>query len=345
MNIAVRGATQADYPQIREILTRAFRTDDECRLFDHLVAHDPAVRPDLIRVAIADGRPVACTMLVPRQIRTPRGWVPGAIVTLVACHPDYQGKGYGGATVRDAVRVMAAEGMAVGQLFGHPEYYPRFGFVAVIPHLDTMLPVPGNTPAGVLRPAVPEDIPAMQVLYESQVAVYPLNTNRCPEPWTWFSRNPDRFTVLILPDRRGYAFVDAQPDSEHLYVCEAGAADEAAAGTLTVGLLAEAARCGKRVVRTQMPGDHPVTRELLRQGATQKRRPPGPGMAIINDWSAVLPAGYTVTDDGLLHDGRLVFPAGQRELTELALGLKSVDVLRRDFPESHPKWSLEPFWE
>ena len=128
-----RGATTADYPAIRTILAGAFPTDDEARLWDYLVENDFNLRPEEVRLVVADDRPAACTVVLPREIRGRAGWVPGAILTLVACLPELQNHGYGGLAVRDALDYMERQGMAIGLLYGHPGYYPRFGFVPVLP--------------------------------------------------------------------------------------------------------------------------------------------------------------------------------------------------------------------
>lgn len=101
-----------DHPAIRDIIARAFDTEDEANLWDYLEAHDPAFRPEGIRLATVNGRPVACTVVLKRQIWTRRGWVAGAVITLVACHPEYQGRGLGSESVRDALRYLSAEGLA-----------------------------------------------------------------------------------------------------------------------------------------------------------------------------------------------------------------------------------------
>ena len=93
MQTETRGARRNEYPLIREILARAFKTEDEAELWDCLVTHDASLRPDGVRLTVVDGRPVACSVVLPRQIQTRWGWAAGAIVTLVACHPDHQNQG------------------------------------------------------------------------------------------------------------------------------------------------------------------------------------------------------------------------------------------------------------
>ncbi|MGE5674741.1 MAG: hypothetical protein ACM3XM_12870, partial [Mycobacterium leprae] len=73
----VRSSCPSDYPILRSVMERAFKTPDEAALWDYILASDPALRPEQIRVATEGERPVACTMVLPRLLHTRRGWLPG----------------------------------------------------------------------------------------------------------------------------------------------------------------------------------------------------------------------------------------------------------------------------
>jgi putative acetyltransferase len=47
----------------------------------------------------------------------------------LAVHPDYQKQGIGSQLVREGLKVCERIGHDVVVVLGHPEYYPRFGFV------------------------------------------------------------------------------------------------------------------------------------------------------------------------------------------------------------------------
>lgn len=358
----VRGAEASEYPMVREIIARAMGPD-EVHLWDYLVAHDASLRPEGVRVALADGRPVACTVALPRQVRARRDWVSGAIVTLVACDPAFQGRGYGGRTVRDALAYLQQRQMALGILYGHATYYPRFGFAPVLPDYHTTVDCarcPDQQEA--LRPVVDADVPALAALYAEQLASYPCAVARDAAPWQWQVRDAERHMVLTLPAREGYAFVTPEREQDVLLVREAAAADRAAAWRLIGGLAWEARRRSLARVRLCMPPDHALVRLALMLEATYAYRPAAHGMAAITRWEALLPAGYEASGEGLLWQSRLALRASSSALTQLALGYRGIEdlllvpecellgsaedleSLRRDFAPCNPKWSLAPYW-
>lgn len=357
----VRAATVEDYPRIRELMALAFPTEDEALLWDHLVANDAALKPEGVRLALAGGRPVACTVVLPRMVRARRGFVPGAIVTLVACDPAFQNQGYGGMAVRDALAYMKEQGLALGVLFGHPGYYPRFGFVPVLGHPSTTVTVERVTGEAELRAATEADLSVLAGLFEQNLAVYPGVVGRPAEPWLWRPRHPEKASLLALPGGEGYALVSAPDSRDFLFVHEGAADDVEDARRLLAGLAAEARRRGRAKVRLGLAPDQLLARLALSVGAEQAYRPAGPGMAVVTNWEELLPAGYRVTGQGLAYEGRLLLEGDRTALTRLALGYRSVDdlllgpgcraaegqavpMLRRDFPATFPTWFLAPFW-
>jgi putative acetyltransferase len=360
--IEVRGAQPSEFPAIREIMLAAFGPD-ETDLWDVVVARHPGFSPDGVRVALKEGRPVAATVVLPRRVRTPRGWAGGAVVTLVACHPDVQKQGYGGATVRDAVDWIARQGLTVGLLYGHPGYYPRFGFVPVLPHVETTLPAAAGD-ASVLVDATEADLPVLNGLYGQQVAIYSGAMARDDEGWwAWGARTPGTRRVALLNDRSGYAIFGRNTRENCLDVYEGAAQAPETARRLLAGLTAAAAEAGLPKLRLIMPFDHMLARTArVMIGAQQRFVSAAPGMAAIIRWDNLLPRGYSVTDEGLCWGGRLLLRADRGALTQLVMGYRSAAELcllpavsltdpedgaqlERDFPSGQPRWSLEPFWD
>ena len=357
----VRGARREEYGVVRSILLEAFRSDDEARLWDYLVLHEAALKPEHVRLALAGEQPVACTVLLPRTISTPRAPVAGAIVTLVACRPAYQRKGFGGATVKSTLQYMTDHGLSLGVLYGHPTYYPQFGFAPVMPKVLVSAQIdefPTSDDTG-LQPALPEDCEWMNGLYESQLGSCPCTTVRLTEPWMWQPRNQSKLQVFVTGDCSGYAFIEPSED-DMLVVREALCAPETEP-SLLAALAHTARKAAKSHLQLKMPPAYPLSRLLLALGGDVTIPPATSGMAAVTRWEAVLPKGFSVVGDGLHHDGQLVMQADNHTLVQLVCGYHGIDEvsqiagvsvmpdadrdhLRSVFQRYYPKLYEAPFW-
>ena len=334
MTYNTRGAHKREYPELMRLFKTAFK-EDEAELFDFLVRNDSALTSDSIRVATVDDRAVACSVVLARQIRTPLGtWIPGAIITLVACDPRYQGRGFGSAAVRDSLMYAAKSGANLAILYGHPGYYPRFGFVPVLPAVITILDVnpmlfrssergvvTGSTgPAescysvsdtpdicgtesdGSLqaREVQNSDIPLLADLYESQLANHPCSVRRDASPWIWRPRGAMAGrSVLVFcsnePEQLiGYAFCMDNPNEGYLAVVEAAVSDKGFGSSIVGELARRAGNLGRRYLRINLTPGSPIVQAALYEGATQEYRPAAAGMACVLRWDALLPGGYEI---------------------------------------------------
>ena len=349
---AERGARASDYPALRDLLLSAWpNPNDELGIWDYLVASDPTLEPGNVRLVCLGGRPVAATTLVMRQVRTRQGWISGAELTLVCCHPDHRRKGYGGATVRGALAHLARRGGALAVFYGVPEFYPRFGCVPVLPGFRTELavaPEPGLAPSGAddrsspglgetgLRDATEADLPGIARLHDERISIYPASVARSAAPWMWRVRNPESHALWTLPDGRGYAHVAFNREGASLDVQEAAAADGLAARRLLAGLTGEARRRGFDKVHLFLAPDNLVARLARLDGAWQRYRPAAAGFVAITRWEPHLPPGYRVVEDArcdLFYRSepggpeRRVLRAGRGPLTELLMGYLDIDDL------------------
>lgn len=68
-----------------------------------------------------------------------------AILAPLAVVPAYQKRGVGGALIEEGVARLAAAGVDLVFVLGHPSYYPRHGFVPAIP-LDLTVKYPIDPP-------------------------------------------------------------------------------------------------------------------------------------------------------------------------------------------------------
>lgn len=377
MSAEVRAARLSEYPLVRDLIAASFTasgTQDEADIWDYLVENDSALRPEGVRLAVVDGRPVACTIALPRRVRGRTGWLPGAVITLVCCHPDFRLQGHGGSTVRDAMAWVTAQGGAVSILYGVPRFYPRFGFAPVLPRLETTLPAEAvSDRAGRLDAfdalvpldPTPGGLATVGRLFDETLARYPLAVAREQQLWQWRFRNARPRGILVLRGGDGYAVATPETKSETLIVYEAAADGVAAARHLLSGLAGEARGAGLARIRLLEPAGHLMTRIALACGAEQVYRPAASGMAFVNSWPLVLPDGYGTAPEGLLHGGRLVLRCPHAAKVQLALGYRSIDELllvpeceiaddtpggggaerlHRDFPRLSPRWHEAPYW-
>ncbi|MET9621629.1 bifunctional class I SAM-dependent methyltransferase/N-acetyltransferase [Streptomyces sp. NPDC006464] len=121
-----REETAADVPAVREINAAAFATAEEAALVDALRADGEAWLPGLSYVAEAPDGTVAAYALI---TRCRVGDTPVAALAPVAVAPAYQRGGAGQAVVRAVLDAARLRGERLVLVLGHPEYYPRFGFV------------------------------------------------------------------------------------------------------------------------------------------------------------------------------------------------------------------------
>ncbi|MCT4353274.1 bifunctional class I SAM-dependent methyltransferase/N-acetyltransferase [Streptomyces sp. Je 1-79] len=121
-----RPETAADIPVVRDVEAAAFETRAEAELVDALRADTGAWLPGLSYVAEAPDGSVAAHALI---TRCHVDGVPAAALAPVAVEPAYQRRGAGEAVVRAVLDAALLRGERLVLVLGHPEYYPRFGFV------------------------------------------------------------------------------------------------------------------------------------------------------------------------------------------------------------------------
>ncbi|MET9803609.1 bifunctional class I SAM-dependent methyltransferase/N-acetyltransferase [Streptomyces sp. NPDC006368] len=121
-----RPETDADVDAVREVIAAAFGREEEADLVDALREDPAAWLPGLSYVAEAPDGTVAAYALI---TRCRVGGLPAAALAPVAVAPAHQRQGAGEAVVRAALDAARLRGERLVLVLGHPEYYPRFGFV------------------------------------------------------------------------------------------------------------------------------------------------------------------------------------------------------------------------
>lgn len=121
----IRPEIARDRDAVRTVNEAAFGSPEEADLVDSLRQEaDPVVS----LVAEVNGRVVGHILFSPVSLE---GHPELAIMGLgpMAVLPDWQRKGIGGALVVDGLVACEKLGFGATVVLGHPEYYPRFGFV------------------------------------------------------------------------------------------------------------------------------------------------------------------------------------------------------------------------
>lgn len=123
----LRNESPTDIAQIRIVNERAFETSAEAQLVDALrVAADPFIS----LVAEDDGRVVGHICFTPVALdREDGSTLTIAGLAPMAVLPESQNLGIGSQLVRAGLDACRAHGFEAVVVLGHPEFYPRFGFV------------------------------------------------------------------------------------------------------------------------------------------------------------------------------------------------------------------------
>jgi len=125
----IRDERPEDAAAVRAIEVGAFGQPGEADLVDALRA-EPGV---VSLVAESDGVLVGHLLLSPVTVEGTSTWKALALGPM-AVTPSQQRSGIGSALVEASLKRAQSEGVPAVIVLGHPEYYPRFGFVPAAPH-------------------------------------------------------------------------------------------------------------------------------------------------------------------------------------------------------------------
>lgn len=124
MAVVIRAELSADATAVHAVHCAAFPTDAEARLVDLLRSNDHAVAS---LVAEVESQVVGHVMFSPVTLS---GKSCGGLgLAPLAVLPSHQRRGIGGQLVRAGLDACRNLGCRFVVLLGHPDYYPRFGFV------------------------------------------------------------------------------------------------------------------------------------------------------------------------------------------------------------------------
>lgn len=125
-SVEVREAVDRDRPGILQVHERAFPTSLEARLVERLWAANAVVASV---VAVEDDLVIGHALFSGARLEVPSGEVTVGALGPVGVLPERQGRGVGGKLIRFGLDACRDAGMPGVIVLGHPDYYPRFGFV------------------------------------------------------------------------------------------------------------------------------------------------------------------------------------------------------------------------
>jgi len=138
----IRPENTDDIKRIREINTSAFGEVSEADLVDAL--RESGV-PIISLVAEEDKTVIGHIMFSPVTINNGCSAISVAGLAPMAVLPEFQRKGVGSMLVKEGLKHCKQTGYSAVVVLGHPEYYPRFGFLpSVIYGIKSEYDVPEN---------------------------------------------------------------------------------------------------------------------------------------------------------------------------------------------------------
>jgi putative acetyltransferase len=124
--IVIRPEKTEDIAAIRNVNEQAFGRPAEADLVDALRRNGKAT---LSLVAEDDGQVVGHILFSPVTIESGDARLVGVGLAPMAVLPESQNRGIGSLLVRHGLEACRQSGHQFAIVLGHPEYYPRFGFV------------------------------------------------------------------------------------------------------------------------------------------------------------------------------------------------------------------------
>lgn len=121
----IRAETEADYAAVQEILESAFEDDGESRLVSRLRAN---AKPLISLVAEQDGQILGHILFSPVTLDSAPSLTLMGLAPM-AVRPDHQRQGIGTALVEAGLNRCRETQVGAVVVLGHPDYYPRFGFL------------------------------------------------------------------------------------------------------------------------------------------------------------------------------------------------------------------------
>jgi predicted N-acetyltransferase YhbS len=129
----IRKEVPADFPVVFDLIEAAFKSmplaEGNEQFIVEKLRKNEAFIPELSLVAEVDGQVAGHILFTPLEIVNDTTVFKSLTLGPVAVFPEIQHLGIGSELVREGHRVAKNLGFTSCFLVGHPEYYPRFGYV------------------------------------------------------------------------------------------------------------------------------------------------------------------------------------------------------------------------
>lgn len=126
-------ATIADLPAVLAVERAAFGGDEEVVTLVSDLMDDPTAQPLLSLIAWEGDTAVGHVLFTGVSVVGSLGGVTASILAPLAVIPECQRAGVGGLLIAEGAELLAAAGVDLLFVLGHPEYYPRHGFEPAFP--------------------------------------------------------------------------------------------------------------------------------------------------------------------------------------------------------------------
>ncbi|MDP6041722.1 MAG: GNAT family N-acetyltransferase [Candidatus Latescibacteria bacterium] len=258
----IRAATETELEEIAELQHLVFRPNepDVAQRYLSYTNDDPAYTLDHSRVISQDGRLVCHLRIWDRTLRVRGADLLAAGIGSLCTHPDFRGRGYAQALMRDSEKYFFEAGYDLGLLFtiiGTP-FYEAQGWVPIpLPTFAfgkmNALPMP----EGVRQLDVVRDLEAVRAIYEDSGLRYESAALRDQVDWT---AGPAQIrgnfpTLGVIREGQLVAYVSLAFDDEEVWikeVCALGGCEDA------YEQLAQAVMsvCDGKKLEGSLPRDH-----------------------------------------------------------------------------------------
>lgn len=126
MNVTIRQTTEADLDKILRVQSEAFGYVKEAELTQSLL-NDPSAEPRVSLMAYRDNEAVGHILFTACHIADTSLRI--SLLAPLAVVPCAQKKGVGGKLIEAGLSHLSQAGVDLAFVLGHPEYYPRYGFI------------------------------------------------------------------------------------------------------------------------------------------------------------------------------------------------------------------------